>query len=130
MKFYYCFFNLINFFHIYCKNRFMKSIIIFNLLVITTINPIINAHENHEHQIYSWSNSKNKTIKSDSTIITVLAITIVNPIVNAHENHDHKIYSWSNSKNKSLKIDSVSNGENLEDKKIKTKNNWIKFLGK
>ena len=63
-------------------------------------------------------------------IITVLAITVVNPIVNAHENHDHKIYSWSNSKNKSLKIDSVSNGENLEDKKIKTKNNWIKFLGK
>ena len=63
-------------------------------------------------------------------IITVLAITIVKPIVNAHENHDHKIYSWSNSKNKSLKIDSVSNGENLEDKKIKTKINWIKFLGK
>ena len=63
-------------------------------------------------------------------IITVLAITVVNTIVNAHENHDHKIYSWSNSKNKSLKIDSVSNGENLEDKKIKTKNNWIKFLGK
>ena len=63
-------------------------------------------------------------------IINVLAITIVNPIVNAHENHDHKIYSWSNSKNKSLKIDSVSNGENLEDKKIKTKNNWTKFLGK
>ena len=63
-------------------------------------------------------------------IITVLTITIVNPIVNAHENHDHKIYSWSNSKNKSLKRDSVSNVENLEDKKIKTKNNWIKFLGK
>ena len=63
-------------------------------------------------------------------IITVFAITIVNPLINAHENHDHKIYSWSNSKNKSLKIDSVSNGENLEDKKIKTKNNWIKFLGK
>ena len=32
--------------------------------------------------------------------------------------------------NKSLKIDSVYNVENLEDKKIKTKNNWIKFLGK
>ena len=63
-------------------------------------------------------------------IITVLAITTVNAIVNAHENHDHKIYSWSNSKNKSLKIDSVSNVENLEDKKIKTKNNWIKFLRK
>ena len=48
----------------------MKFIIIFNLLVITTINPIINAHENHEHQIYSWSNSKNKNIKSDTSIIT------------------------------------------------------------
>ena len=63
-------------------------------------------------------------------IINLLAITTINPIINAHENHDHKIYSWSNSKNKSLKIDSVSNGENLEDKKIKPKNNWIKFLGK
>ena len=46
----------------------MKSIIIFNLLVIIAINPIINAHENHDHQIYSWSNSKNKTIKTDNTI--------------------------------------------------------------
>ena len=64
------------------------------------------------------------------SLIIILAITAVNPVINAHENHDHKIYSWSNSKNKSLKIDSVSNGENLEDKKIKTKNNWIKFLGK
>ena len=45
----------------------MKSIIIFNLLVITTINPLINAHENHDHKIYNWSNSENKTIKSDST---------------------------------------------------------------
>ena len=45
----------------------MKSIIIFNLLAITIINPIINAHENHEHQIYNWSNSKNKTIQTDST---------------------------------------------------------------
>ena len=45
----------------------MKSIIIFYLLAITTINPIINAHENHDHQIYSWSNSKNKSIKTDST---------------------------------------------------------------
>ena len=71
---------------------------------------------------------KNKVMKF--IIITLFAITMINPIVNAHENHDHKIYSWSNSKNKSLKIDSVSNGENLEDKKIKTKNNWIKFLGK
>ena len=63
-------------------------------------------------------------------IFKLLLITIFNTSINAHENHDHKIYSWSNSKNKSLKIDSVSNGENLEDKKIKTKNNWIKFLGK
>ena len=46
----------------------MKSIIIFYLLAITTINPIINAHENHDHQIYSWSNSKNKNIKTDNTI--------------------------------------------------------------
>ena len=45
----------------------MKSIIVFNLLVITTIIPIVNAHENHDHQIYSWSNSKNKTIKTDKT---------------------------------------------------------------
>tara|TARA_B100000674_G_scaffold462569_1_gene442752 strand:- start:193 stop:411 length:219 start_codon:yes stop_codon:yes gene_type:complete len=45
----------------------MKSIIIFNLLAIITINPIINAHENHDHQIYNWSNSKNKTIKTDSS---------------------------------------------------------------
>ena len=52
-------------------------------------------------------------------IITVLAITIVNPIVNAHENHDHKIYSWSNSKNETSKIDIISNGENIEDKKLK-----------
>ena len=46
----------------------MKSIIVFNLLVITTINPIVNAHENHDHQIYSWSNSKNKTIKTDNNV--------------------------------------------------------------
>ena len=46
----------------------MKSIIVFNLLAITAINPIINAHENHDHQIYNWSNSKNKTIKTDSNI--------------------------------------------------------------
>ena len=44
----------------------MKSIIVFNLLAITTIIPIVNAHENHDHQIYSWSNSKNKTIKTDN----------------------------------------------------------------
>ena len=46
----------------------MKSIIVFNLLAITLINPIINAHENHDHQIYNWSNSKNKNIKTDNTI--------------------------------------------------------------
>ena len=45
----------------------MKSIIIFNLWVIVTINPLIKAHENHDHKIYNWSNSENKTIKSDST---------------------------------------------------------------
>ena len=45
----------------------MKSIIVFNLLAITTIIPIVNAHENHDHQIYGWSNSKNKTIKTDKT---------------------------------------------------------------
>ena len=45
----------------------MKSIIVINLLAITTIIPIVNAHENHDHQIYSWSNSKNKTIKTDKT---------------------------------------------------------------
>ena len=48
-------------------------------------------------------------------IITIFVISGVN----AHENHDHKIYSWSNSKNETLKIDSISNGENIEDKKIK-----------
>ena len=46
----------------------MKSIIILNLLAITTINPIVNAHENHNHQIYSWSNKKNKSIETDNTI--------------------------------------------------------------
>ena len=45
----------------------MKSFIIFNLLVITTINPIVNSHENHDHQIYNWSSSKNKNIKKEST---------------------------------------------------------------
>ena len=46
----------------------MKSIIIFNLMALITINPIVNAHENHDHQIYSWSSSKNKTIKTDNTV--------------------------------------------------------------
>ncbi len=44
----------------------MKYTIIFNLLAITSINPIVNAHEDHDHQIYNWSNSINKNIKSDS----------------------------------------------------------------
>ena len=43
----------------------MKSIFI--LLAIILISSIANAHENHNHQIYNWSNSKNKTIKSEST---------------------------------------------------------------
>ena len=43
----------------------MKYIIIFNLLVITSINPVVYAHENHDHQIYNWSNSKKQSIKSD-----------------------------------------------------------------
>ena len=46
----------------------MKSFIIFNLLAITIINPKINAHEKHDHQIYSWSNSKNKTIKTEPNV--------------------------------------------------------------
>ena len=48
----------------------MKFIIVLNLFAITTINPIpiVNAHENHDHQIYSWSNSKHKTIKTDNNV--------------------------------------------------------------
>ena len=46
----------------------MKSIFIINLLAITTINPVIKAHENHDHQIYNWSNSKNKIIKTDPDV--------------------------------------------------------------
>ena len=46
----------------------MKSIIVFNLLAITTINPIVNAHENHDHQIYNWPTSKNKIKESDATL--------------------------------------------------------------
>ena len=45
----------------------MKSIIIFNLLIIKTIIPLVNAHENHDHQIYNWTDSKDKNIKTDST---------------------------------------------------------------
>jgi len=43
----------------------MKSIIIFNLLVIKTIIPHVNAHENHDHRIYNWTDSKDKNIKTD-----------------------------------------------------------------
>ena len=45
----------------------MNTIIIFKLLLITTINPLVNAHENHDHKIYNWSKLENKTIKLDST---------------------------------------------------------------
>ena len=45
----------------------MKSIIVFNLMAILTINPLVNAHENHDHQIYNWYNSKNKSIKTNGT---------------------------------------------------------------
>ena len=63
----------------------MKSIIVFNLLAITTIYPIVNAHENHDHQIYSWQNSKNKTIKTDNT-------------VNSEKLKDEKIKAKTNNK--------------------------------
>ena len=63
----------------------MKSIFIFNLFVITTINPLINAHENHDHKIYNWSNSKNKIIKSDSSF-------------SVEELEDKKIKTKTNSK--------------------------------
>tara|TARA_Y100000589_G_C26903959_1_gene527441 strand:- start:315 stop:533 length:219 start_codon:yes stop_codon:yes gene_type:complete len=46
----------------------MKSFIIFNVLAITTINLVVNAHQNHNHQIYNWPNSKNKDIKKDTTV--------------------------------------------------------------
>tara|TARA_Y100001978_G_scaffold123058_1_gene109782 strand:- start:306 stop:503 length:198 start_codon:yes stop_codon:yes gene_type:complete len=46
----------------------MKSLIIFNLLAIININLIVNAHQNHDHQIYNWSNSKNKSKKTDYTV--------------------------------------------------------------
>ena len=64
----------------------MKSIIIFNLFVITTINSLVNAHENHDHRIYNWSNSENKTIKSDSNF-------------NIQKLEDKKIKTKANSKN-------------------------------
>jgi len=45
----------------------MSFIIVFYLLVITTINPIVNAHENHNHQIYNWSNPKDKNIETEKS---------------------------------------------------------------
>ena len=69
----------------------MKSIIIFNLLVVTTINPLINAHENHDYKIYNWSNSENKTKKSDSTS-------------NVEKLEDKKIKTKPNSKSNLIKI--------------------------
>ena len=67
----------------------MKFIIL-NLLVITTINPLINAHENHDHEIYNWSNSENKTIKSDSNF-------------NVEKLEDKKFKGKSNSKSSWIK---------------------------
>ena len=61
----------------------MKSFIILYLLVITTINLIVNAHQNHDHKIYSWSNSKSKTIKKDTNVnIEKLEDKINNPKTN------------------------------------------------
>ena len=58
----------------------MKSFIIIYLFSISTINLIVNAHQNHDHKIYSWSNSKNKTIKKDTNVnIEKLEDKINNP---------------------------------------------------
>ena len=46
----------------------MKSLIIIYLLAITTINTLVNSHEKHDHQIYNWSNSKNKTIETETNV--------------------------------------------------------------
>ena len=43
----------------------MKSTII-SILISITIYPIVNAHENHNHDIYSLQNSINKTKKTDN----------------------------------------------------------------
>ena len=69
----------------------MKSIIIFNLLVITTINPLIMAHENHDHKIYNWSNLENKTRPSDRTF-------------DIEELEDKRFKTKSNSKRSWIKI--------------------------
>ena len=70
---------------------FTKSIFICNFLVITTINPLINAHENHDHKIYNWSNLENKTRKSDSTF-------------NIEELEDKTFKTKTNSKSSWMKI--------------------------
>ena len=69
----------------------MKSILIFNLFVITTVNPLINAHENHDHKIYNWSNVENKAIQSDNTF-------------NIEELEDKTFKTKTNSKNSWIKI--------------------------
>ncbi len=69
----------------------MKSIIIFNLLVIATINHLLNAHENHDHKIYNWSNSENKMIKSESSF-------------NVEKLEDKKIKAKTNSKSSWIKF--------------------------
>tara|TARA_B100000674_G_scaffold6941_1_gene5420 strand:+ start:265 stop:477 length:213 start_codon:yes stop_codon:yes gene_type:complete len=46
----------------------MKFIILITLIGIPTINPVINAHENHDHEIHKWSNSKNMTTQTDSIL--------------------------------------------------------------
>tara|TARA_B100000212_G_scaffold291442_1_gene233172 strand:+ start:216 stop:434 length:219 start_codon:yes stop_codon:yes gene_type:complete len=69
----------------------MKSIIIFNLLAITIMNPIVDAHENHDHQIYSWSNSNKNTIKTD-------------PSVNVEKLEDKEDMFKTNNKNSWIKI--------------------------
>ena len=43
----------------------MNNIIIFNLFVITIITPLVNAHENHDHEIYNWYNLKKNNLKKD-----------------------------------------------------------------
>ena len=45
----------------------MKSIFI-TFLAAITFNTIINAHENHDHDIYNLPDSKNKTIQTDKII--------------------------------------------------------------
>ena len=69
----------------------MEFFFIFNLIVSITINPLMNAHENHDHKIYNWSNSKNKIIKSDSTF-------------NVEKLEDNKIKTKANSKSSWIKI--------------------------